>query len=76
MNDQIIKFWMVLRDGTSYTSYRHCSKESAINEAKRLSLLAPENMFYVLELTNAYIEPAKEPKEIEVIDHPDSDLPF
>jgi len=71
--NQVTKFWMVLRDGSTYTSYRHDTRWSAIQEAQRLSLENPGYKFFVLELTNAFFEPVREPQELEVVF---DDIPF
>lgn len=48
-------FWMVLRDGTTYTSYRHETEESARKEAERLARENPNTRFYVLRCVGAAI---------------------
>lgn len=70
---QLNEFFMVLRDGTTYTSYRHNTESSAKFEAKRLALQFPGSIFFVLKLCTAFIEPVKEPQEIEIIS---DDVPF
>lgn len=43
------KFWMVLRDQSTYVSKRHYDKQSAIEESQRLACKQPDSTFYVLE---------------------------
>lgn len=46
------RFWVVLRDGmTMTTMYRHSSRESAKNEAKRLAKENRGARFYVAAVT-------------------------
>jgi len=44
------KFWMVLRNGSTYTNVRHDTYQSASQEARRLAMQYPSSEFYVLEL--------------------------
>ena len=47
------KFWMVLRNGSGYTSKRHSTKEAAIKEAERLAgKEGAESKFFILEATD------------------------
>ena len=46
-------FWMVWRENGSQPTHRHYSKEDALNEAGRLALTCPGEVFYVLKSTAA-----------------------
>jgi len=53
------KFWMVWREGSPTTRFRHQFKQSAVEEAERLSRQNPNEVFYVLKSTAAVVaEPA------------------
>jgi hypothetical protein len=46
------KFWMVWNDGNRNSAYKHPSEQSAKNEAERLAMLNPGQLFHVLEATS------------------------
>lgn len=64
----ISRNWVVISSlmGPSSNPVKHTSEESAIEEAKRLSLKSPSAQFYVYELKRAY--QVETVKEIEVGD--------
>jgi hypothetical protein len=43
------KFWMVWRNGSPTTRYRHTTYEDACIEARRIARLQPDEKIYVLE---------------------------
>lgn len=43
------KFWLVWREHGSAPTYKHQTKEDAVQEAERLAKLHPENVFFVME---------------------------
>ncbi|MEM9423045.1 MAG: hypothetical protein AAF986_11220 [Pseudomonadota bacterium] len=47
------KFWMVWREGSPTTRFRHSFKEDAEREAERLANLNPGETFYVLKTVAA-----------------------
>ena len=51
--DPIVKFWMVYRDGSRDTAFRHLSKEAAKQEASRLAGMVPGTTFFVLAAVGA-----------------------
>lgn len=46
-------FWMVWRENGGAPTHRHFSKEDAQNEASRLALKCPGEVFFVLKATAA-----------------------
>lgn len=75
MMDELTRFqfWMVWHEEGNGPTYRHNSKQSAIDEATRLAKLAPGEVFFVLKAT-AGIR-AKEP-DIERIKFELDPIPF
>lgn len=63
------KFWMIWRDGSLNTQFRHTSLESARKEAQRIACVSPGSVVYVLEVVGAF---ALHPMEIEIT----NDIPF
>ena len=51
------EFWLVWRDGSPFSRYRHCSKSAAMDEAKRLAHTSRGDIFYVLKTTAAFVAP-------------------
>lgn len=52
-----LKFWMVYGLGRGAPHYKHWSKESAQNEAKRLASQTPGEIFVVLSAVEAFKAP-------------------
>ena len=50
------KFWYVFCPEGSLSSAKHPTKESALDEAKRLSGCFPGSLFFVLELVHAVVK--------------------
>lgn len=48
------KFFMVLRDGSTHTTFRHISQDDAEAEARRIARLKPGSAVFVLELISAF----------------------
>jgi len=46
-----LQFWMVWREEGGGPTYRHWSKQSALDEATRLAKLTPGEVFFVLKAT-------------------------
>jgi len=60
MNNEIVEFWMVMKDDCSnYSSHRHFTEEGARIEAERLCHKEGKR-FFVLK-TIAYVEPENPP---------------
>ena len=73
MNDKRLKFWMVWREGSAQTRFRHQTKPEAELEAERLAQLNPGETFYVLKAVSA-LEAQKPPiKHLKLV--PDT-IPF
>ncbi len=72
MKSEIFKFWMVLRSGGNSPTFRHPSKEAAIQEAERLATSAPGETFYVLKTTAAL----RATSNIERLKITPDDIPF
>ena len=53
MSSEVLKFWMVWRDGTPYSRHRHYTKASALQEAERIAGLAPGEIVYVVKTVAA-----------------------
>lgn len=75
------KFWMVWREGSHGCTYRHPRKESAEQEAERLSKANPGETFFVLKAVGGRIAASPEISKIEMVKErpdfdPDYDLPF
>lgn len=49
------KFWMVWREESPITKFRHYTKTDALNEAERLASANPGEVFYVLKSTAAVV---------------------
>ena len=77
-------FWMVWREGSDRMVYKHHSRKSADDEAKRLARQVPGAMFYVLKSATAYqcsVEPVAQAKMTAPCDpyagrDLDSEVPF
>ena len=52
-------FWMILRDGSNYTTKRHDSRFDAIQEAKRLAMKEVHSKFYILKTIMELLERCK-----------------
>jgi len=71
------EFWLVWRDCTPLTRYRHCTKASAVTEAKRLAETSRGNIFYVLKATAAFVAPTVDLPPAEPVKLTKSDgIPF
>lgn len=53
--EAVDKFWMVWRDQSPTTRYRHATRLQAVNEAERLAAANPGDIFYVLKSTVALV---------------------
>lgn len=68
-------FWLVWNGVINRPpSHRHYSKQHAIDEAKRLSSLNPNGLFYVMKAVDAYVAEPVNVLKIKLI-KPD-DIPF
>lgn len=54
INEPILKFWMVYGLERGRPTYKHPTKESAQNEAKRLASQFPGELFVVLAAVDAF----------------------
>jgi hypothetical protein len=69
--DEMRQFWMVYGIGCGAPTYRHETKQSAVQEAQRLARLHKGVKFVVLQATEAYVD------ELRRIDlRPEPQYPF
>lgn len=66
-------FWMVWRENGGAPTYRHFSKEGAVNEAGRLALQCPGEVFFVLKSTAAVAADIPLIKRVKLVRDP---IPF
>ncbi|MGV2135182.1 hypothetical protein ACQZ4O_15900 [Agrobacterium vitis] len=60
------RFYMVFNPAANPPTYMHPSRQSAIDEAKRLAAKGPGKRFFVLEACEAYQVDLPEPRRIEL----------
>lgn len=75
------KFWMIYGIHQGSPRYMHKTKDSAIQEASRLSKLSPGITFVVLEAVDAFEADAPKVQQIEIgapqkVEFSDDDIPF
>jgi len=75
MSEKRDKFWMVWRENSPTTRYRHWSKQAAKREAERLSQQNPGEVFYVLKTTAAMITEPSPVKKVKLVEAYDQ-IPF
>lgn len=68
-----IQFWMVWREGSPTTRFRHPAKSLAVKEANRLAKQNPGECFYVLKATAGVVATAPEIATVRFIEDP---IPF
>lgn len=73
---QYYKFWMVWREGSPHTRFRHGLKISAEREAERLAAECPGEVFYVLKAVSAVVAEKPEPPKIERFKLVHDPIPF
>lgn len=70
-------FWMVWREYSRDTAYRHNTREGADDEAKRLARQCPGEMFYVLKCAAGFVCPVAPVTSAKIgPPQPDPDVPF
>ncbi|MEJ8308568.1 helix-turn-helix domain-containing protein [Agrobacterium larrymoorei] len=79
--ESIAKFWMIYGVYQRSPNYMHKTKESALQEAQRLSQLNPGVMFVVLESVDAFMADAPKVQQIEIgapqkVELSEDDIPF
>lgn len=72
-DNEAIEFWMVWREGTPTTRYRHGSKRAALDEAERLARTNVGDRFYVLKATAAVVCDEQPVRRLTMISDP---IPF
>jgi hypothetical protein len=70
------KFWMVWSPSGRAPTYKHDTRESANNEARRLSKACPSQQFFVLKAMGGFQSIPVVPDAPEVIQMVDDPIPF
>lgn len=79
--ETIAKFWMIYGVYQRSPNYMHKTKESALQEAQRLSQLNPGVMFVVLESVDAFMAQTPKVQQVEIgapqkVELSEDDIPF
>jgi len=64
MVEREAKFWMVYGEGAGRPTYRHETKQSAKDEAKRLASCHPGRRFYVLQARSGFVVHISDPQKV------------
>lgn len=75
MSETAEVFWMVWRENSHAPTYRHFSKQSAVDEAERLARECAGQTFFVLKTTAAMRAELPAVSRIEIVPRED-DIPF
>lgn len=70
------KFWMVWSPSGRGPTYKHDTRKSADDEAKRLARACPSQQFFVLKAMGGFIAVPVVPDEPEAIDMVADEIPF
>ena len=79
--ESISKFWMIYGVYQRSPNYMHKTKESALQEAQRLSQINPGVMFVVLESVDAFLAHTPKVQQVEIgapqkVELSEDDIPF
>lgn len=72
-----VRFWLVWREFSPDTRYKHQTKKSALEEAERLARLHPDQVFFVLKATAAVKTELPPVSRVELVRFDlDTEVPF
>lgn len=67
------RFWMVWRESSPTTRYRHPTKIQAVQECERLARMNPGERFFVLKATVGMVAQSPKVERLELIE---DEVPF